>query len=209
MEKLKDFFYDKNDIVVALIIIAAAALIILGRINAIMDYPQVMAAQIEKQQEQSSQPSGEAGQPENSGGSQTGDGGWENGGQDANAPAGGQNGDAAPPADPSKPSTGQNQPASGQSEPSSGQASGSAKPPASTGPNTHAPVSGATVSVVIPSGSSGEKIGQILVDCGLISQKGDFISAASSSGADKKLKAGTFKIPAGSTMEQILAILTN
>ena len=39
MKKLKDFFYNKNDIIIVLIILAIAALIIYTRIGAIMDYP--------------------------------------------------------------------------------------------------------------------------------------------------------------------------
>lgn len=39
MKKLKDFLYDKNDIIIVIIIVAAAALLIISRINAIMDYP--------------------------------------------------------------------------------------------------------------------------------------------------------------------------
>lgn len=39
MKKLKDFLYDKNDIVIVIIIVAAAAILIFSRIDAIMDYP--------------------------------------------------------------------------------------------------------------------------------------------------------------------------
>ena len=39
MKKLKDIFYDKNDILIALIILVLAAGIILWRVQAIMDYP--------------------------------------------------------------------------------------------------------------------------------------------------------------------------
>ena len=39
MNKIKDFFYNINDIVIALIIIGLAALLIMSRINAVMDYP--------------------------------------------------------------------------------------------------------------------------------------------------------------------------
>lgn len=39
MKKLKDFFYDKNDIIIVIIIVALAALLIFSRIDAIMDYP--------------------------------------------------------------------------------------------------------------------------------------------------------------------------
>lgn len=45
MKKLKDFFYDKNDIIIVLIILAVAALIIYTRIGAIMDYPEKLAKQ--------------------------------------------------------------------------------------------------------------------------------------------------------------------
>lgn len=39
MKKLKDFFYDKNDIIIVLLIVAIAALIIYTRIDSIMSYP--------------------------------------------------------------------------------------------------------------------------------------------------------------------------
>ena len=42
MNRIKDFFYDKNDIIVALIILAAAAFIIYVRIGDIMSYPQTL-----------------------------------------------------------------------------------------------------------------------------------------------------------------------
>ena len=45
MKKLKDFFYNKNDIIIVLIILAIAALIIYTRIGAIMDYPAKLAKQ--------------------------------------------------------------------------------------------------------------------------------------------------------------------
>lgn len=40
MEKLKDFIYDKNDILIAFIVMAVAALIIFWRLDAIMQYPE-------------------------------------------------------------------------------------------------------------------------------------------------------------------------
>lgn len=46
MNKLKDIFYDKNDILVALIILAIASLVIVTRIDAIMAYPEHMAKQL-------------------------------------------------------------------------------------------------------------------------------------------------------------------
>ena len=44
MNKLKDIFYDKNDILVALIILAVAAVVILWRVDVIMAYPETLVA---------------------------------------------------------------------------------------------------------------------------------------------------------------------
>ena len=43
MKKLKDFLYDKNDIIIALCILVVAGLLIIWRIDAIMQYPQTLA----------------------------------------------------------------------------------------------------------------------------------------------------------------------
>ncbi|MCB6992099.1 endolytic transglycosylase MltG [bacterium 210820-DFI.6.37] len=43
MNRIKDFFYNKNDVIVALIILAAAAFIIYLRIGDIMSYPETLA----------------------------------------------------------------------------------------------------------------------------------------------------------------------
>lgn len=51
MNKIKDIIYDKNDIVLAVIILACAALLISWRLNAIIDYPVVLAEQAAAQQE--------------------------------------------------------------------------------------------------------------------------------------------------------------
>ena len=47
MKKIKDFLYNWNDIVVILLILVAAAAVIYWRVNLIMDYPKVLASQIE------------------------------------------------------------------------------------------------------------------------------------------------------------------
>lgn len=44
MNKIKDFFYDKNDILIAMIIVALAAVIILWRTDSIMQYPEKLVA---------------------------------------------------------------------------------------------------------------------------------------------------------------------
>ena len=43
MKGLKDFLYDKNDILIAFAILVIAALLIVWRMNAIMDYPHTLA----------------------------------------------------------------------------------------------------------------------------------------------------------------------
>ncbi len=43
MKSLKDFYYDKNDIIIALLILCIAGLIVMWRIDVIMDYPQTLA----------------------------------------------------------------------------------------------------------------------------------------------------------------------
>lgn len=43
MKTLKDFFYDKNDIIIALVILLIAGLLIFWRMEVIMDYPQTLA----------------------------------------------------------------------------------------------------------------------------------------------------------------------
>ena len=40
MEKIKDFIYDKNDILVALLVLVFAALLIWWRMDVIMEYPE-------------------------------------------------------------------------------------------------------------------------------------------------------------------------
>ena len=43
MKRFQDFFYDKNDIIIALLILCIAGLVIMWRIDVIMDYPQTLA----------------------------------------------------------------------------------------------------------------------------------------------------------------------
>lgn len=52
MKKIKDVFYDMNDILVALIIVALAALVIVTNINTILAYPSSIAEEIQVPEEQ-------------------------------------------------------------------------------------------------------------------------------------------------------------
>ena len=50
MKALKDFFYDKNDIIIALAILLIAGFIIFWRMEVIMDYPQTLAKETDTTQ---------------------------------------------------------------------------------------------------------------------------------------------------------------
>ena len=65
------------------------------------------------------------------------------------------------------------------------------------------------VSFTVSPNQSAESIGQALADAGLVSDKQAFLSAVDAAGAATRLKIGSFTIPAGSTPEQIVVILTS
>lgn len=67
---------------------------------------------------------------------------------------------------------------------------------------------GSVYTITIPTGATSYNIANILLQSGLISDTQSFLDAVSASGADSRLKAGTFTIPAGSTNEDIITILT-
>ncbi len=47
MNRIKDFIYDKNDLLIALLIVVAAAFVIISRVDVIMAYPTSLAAEAE------------------------------------------------------------------------------------------------------------------------------------------------------------------
>ena len=63
-------------------------------------------------------------------------------------------------------------------------------------------------SFTVPPGVSGTKIGQLLYEDNLVESSQQFITAVAKKNAETKLMAGTFNIPAGSTVEDIVDILT-
>ena len=84
MEKLKDFIYDKNDILVALLVLVFAAFLICWRMDVIMDYPEKVFAdtQQEGSQMQDEDPSGLEGGISGNEGDGDSEGGGEGGGGD-------------------------------------------------------------------------------------------------------------------------------
>ncbi len=60
----------------------------------------------------------------------------------------------------------------------------------------------------VPVGVTGSKIAQLLFEDQLVESPEAFVTAVSKMNAETKLMAGTFTIPAGSTVEDIVDILT-
>ena len=60
----------------------------------------------------------------------------------------------------------------------------------------------------VPSGSSADRIGDYLVQAGLIDSKQAFLDEVNAQNAATKIKAGTFKITVGTSVTDIVKILT-
>lgn len=82
--------------------------------------------------------------------------------------------------------------------------------PADSNPQTEteeAP-NGSSITVTIDYGATGSDIAQVLVDAGLLDTRQQFYDAVNQAGADTRLQAGTFEIPAGSSPDEIISIIT-
>ena len=64
------------------------------------------------------------------------------------------------------------------------------------------------ITVSIPTGSNSSNIADLLESNGLISSKSDFLQKSDEMNLSTKLKAGNFNFESGSSMEDILNILT-
>lgn len=96
MKKLKDFIYDKNDIIIAALILAAAALIIAWRMDVILQYPKEL---INADDPAVEEPIGGGTQPDDT---NTGDKPADNTGADNNDNSGTTGGDNSNPAQPAR-----------------------------------------------------------------------------------------------------------
>jgi hypothetical protein len=208
IKKLKDIFYDLNDIMVALIIIAVAALVIAANIDSILAYPSSIAEEIQLPGDEAptqyaenppigDQNGGEtdgqgtigAGADTQNGGGQNTDGQSSSGTAGQTATGGGVSGN-----------TGQGQ--TGQPGQSSANGSGGS---GGSGSESAAP---AKVTVSIPSGATGDKIADILIGAGLVKSRQEFNQAVAAVGAEGKLQAGNFTIPSNATPAEIVSIIT-
>ena len=180
MNRFRDFIYNTSDILVTLVIIIIALAVISWRVSSIMSY---------------GSPDEDASGGEVQGGivshtvdedadsdadEETAD---DQDGQDQDAASDEQ--DGAADADAGQDAAAQDQTAAAQTQTAS------------------------SYSFTVSSNQSAESIGAALVSAGLISDKQAFLSAVTASGAETRLKAGTFTIPAGATPEQIVAVLTS
>lgn len=190
MEKIKNFFYDKNDLLIALIVVAVALFIITNRVEAIMAYPEHLA-QIQAEQSKEAAEANQVAPPSNADKfrpdknttsaafAAANEGRITGGALDQNTDG----------ADTTSPSAAQ--PASGQT----------AAPPTQK-PNA------SPSSLYVQNGDSWASVSAKLLNAGLISSKEDFMSAVTASHKENRLQVGNFTIPAGSDSAQIVAIIT-
>lgn len=196
MNKIKNFIYDKNDLLIALAIVVLAGFVISDRIGAIMDYPSMLTAQAAEQPavvlpEDPGDASGGSGTDDPSGegeGSEGTDTEGEVSGEGEGSEGTGTTGEG---------SEGTGTEGAGTEGGSGGVAGQTAGEPTVQ-----------QVSIFIEYGSAGSQIAQLLVDAGLISEPAVFYQAVEAAGADTKLQAGSFKIPSNATPEEIVRIIT-
>ncbi len=183
MNKIKDFIYDKNDLLIALLIVMAATFIIMSRIDVIITYPSTLAAEIDNSGPvipiEPDDGSGEDPVDDEDPADNDPDG------EEDPADNEGTSGDPQPPSDTDDP------------EPDNGSGGTSGQTPG-----------GSEVAINIPPGSNGSDIAQLLVNAGLIDRREVFYDAVSAAGAETRLQAGTFRIPANATPAEIVRIIT-
>ena len=183
LEKLKDIFYDINDIIVALALVLVGFFIISHQVDAIMSYPEELAEQLQQEQLEQIDPEGES-----SGAKPDGEGdvtGTET--PDPQAP------------EIQEPPVSQ-EPEQQEPEPQT--------PPVQEPTTSNEFKTAVERTVEIPSGAYSQRIAQILADAGVVPSTDAFLKAVNDAGLETKLKAGTFKIPAGSTLNDVVKIVT-
>lgn len=185
MKKIKDLIYDYNDIFVALFIIALAGAIIMWRVSDIMAYPEYLASKERQTSADVDFSDVDLSLSDV---------------EEFNEDPGEFNSDGD--------ASGAEQP-EGNGQTPSGQPAEAAQPPQQAAENpATGHVAGEDFKISIPSGASAAKIGEILKEAGCVSDPDAFVEAVIASGLDSKLKAGSFTIPAGSSMGEIVNILT-
>lgn len=189
MERIKNFFYDKNDLLIALIVVVVALFIITNRVEAIMAYPEHLA-QIQAEQSKEAAEANQVAPASNA---------------DKFRPDKNSTSSAFAAANEGRITGGaldQNATGAGITSPSTAQSPGQTAPPTTQKPN------GSPSSLYIQNGDSWASVSTKLLNAGLISSKEDFMSAVTASHKENRLQVGNFTIPAGSDSAQIVAIIT-
>ncbi|MDR1245402.1 MAG: endolytic transglycosylase MltG [Clostridiales Family XIII bacterium] len=179
MQKIKDIFYDTNDLIVAAIIIVLAAGLIWDRIGVILDYPSASGSGSVYNQNESVV----------TGDGETSEGPTANGDAISNE---GETGDAA----------------SGDADAGTGDAGTGDATATAPGGEATPPAEPVRYSLYIAYGETGAQIAKNLLDSGLIKSDTEFYDALSAANAATRLQAGTFIITEGATPAEIVDILT-
>jgi hypothetical protein len=189
---MRDFFYNKGDVLIAILIILIAAVVIYWRVGVIMNYSAT---------------------GENGGGLLPvpfADEGADGGSSDAAANGGGGQDGSSSATDPVDPvATPEQAPVETQPETQPEQdpvttPAEQTPDPAQTPEETPA---AAPAQITVAAGGSWSGAADALVSAGAITDKSAFMAEVVAQGADSKLKVGTFSIPAGSSNTEIIAIL--
>ena len=227
MNKIKDIIYDFNDLFVVLLIIALTAGILVWRVDRIMAYPQYLETS-SKEQELDFSMEGIDLKPEavdrnmnddpdnleadwdsitsepaigDANEADVGDGTKPQ--PDNNSQGAAQTGETNPTG--AAVQTGDSQ--DGKKEGAEGnEMTDIGLTGGSTPDGTYVTLS--EVRFTVPKGASGGKVAQLLADAELVESKQAFINALEKSKKANRIQVGTFTIPAGSTVEDIVDILT-
>ena len=175
MKKFKDFLYDKNDVLIALLILVAAALLIIWRMDAIMEYPKNLLGGDVAEEGANAQ----TGAENDAEGEQNG----ENAGEGAGDSQSGESGDLD----------------SGDGESGDEGAGGSAA--ASPWQNG---VLAEDMTIEVPGGSSAYDAVQLFVDAGLFDSYAEYQSICEENGWNHQMVAGgSIQLEAGFTKTDV------
>lgn len=75
-------------------------------------------------------------------------------------------------------------------------------------PNQDAPNQEQTIVIAINSGTSAEEIAELLLSNSLIENKQAFLTRLNEQKKESKVQIGTFKIPIGATVDEIIEVIT-
>ena len=196
---MRDFFYNKGDVFIAVLIILAAVFVIYMRVGVIMDY----SASGSNSGSMLPMPSAIGDWGDRAPDAEADEGSGQNGMSDGAADPPAQPEAAAPEAEqpevtpaPAAEPAGDPSMTALEAEQVGGSSGGSSGQP-----------SGPSVQITVSEGDAASTIADKLLAAGAIRDKQAFLSEVTASGADSKLKIGTFTIPTGSTVSEVIAIL--